>query len=140
MPVGTVTFDLDQPPERVFDYIADIRNESEWSKDMVSAAKVTDGPVGDGTVFETVYRGFGRMRITTSEYRRPSHLRFDGAGPRMDMRFVMDIEPVGSGSQVSFFVELLPKGAMKLLSPVLKLGMPREMAKRPGQFRAALGG
>src|SRR5580765_4582837 len=104
MPEGTITFDLDQSPETVFDYIADIRNESEWSKDMRSAEMVSDGPVGDGTVFETDYRLFGKMRIVLSEHRRPEHLVFDGEGPKMNMHFVMDVAENGTGgSRVTFF-------------------------------------
>ena len=72
MPTTSITFDLDQPPETVFDYIADIRNESEWSKDMKSAVLVGDGPLGDGSVFETEYRMFGKMRIVLSERTRSS--------------------------------------------------------------------
>ena len=141
MATATITFELDQSPETVFDYIADIRNESEWSKDMKSAKLVGGGPIGDGSVFETEYRGFGKMRIVTKEYRRPEHLVFDGDGPRMGMHFVMDVAPTESGgSQVTFVVDMQPRGAMRVLSPLLQLGMPREMAKRPGQFRAALAG
>lgn len=141
MPTTTITFDLDQSPETVFDYIADIRNESEWSKDMKSAVLIGDGPVGDGTVFETDYRMFGKMRITLSEYRRPEHLVFDGDGPKMAMHFVMDIAPTETGgSRVTFFIDMRPRGTLRPLAPLLKVGMPREMAKRPEQFRAALSG
>src|SRR4051794_14890744 len=107
MPTTSITFDLDQPPETVFHYIADIRNESEWSKDMKSAVLVGDGPLGDGSVFETEYRMFGKMRIVLSEYRRPEHLVFDGDGPKMAMHFVMDIAPTETGSsRVTFFIDM----------------------------------
>ena len=141
MPTTTITFDLDQSPETVFDYIADIRNESEWSKDMKSAEVVGGGPIGEGTVFETDYRAFGKMRIVLREYRRPEHLVFDGDGPRMNMHFVMDVAATDTGgSRVTFFLDMRPRGALRPLSPLLTLGLPKEMAKRPGQFRAALAG
>jgi uncharacterized protein YndB with AHSA1/START domain len=139
MPTATISFDLDETPERVFDSIADVRNEAEWSTDLKRADLVTEGPLGDGSVFETEYRGFGRMRIELQEYRRPEHLVFVGDGPRMHMRFVMDVAPRDGGARVAFFIEMQPKGALKLLTPVLALGMPRELAKRPGQLRDALG-
>jgi hypothetical protein len=37
--------------EDVFDFVADQRNEPQYNPRMVRAAKVTDGPVGKGTVF-----------------------------------------------------------------------------------------
>jgi carbon monoxide dehydrogenase subunit G len=134
----TITFQLGEAPERVFDYIADIRNEADWSPDIRSVTKRGDGPVGDGTIFDTNYRLFGPMEIELREYRRPEHLVFDGEGPRMRMHFVMDVAPQGAGSQVTFFIDMRPRGILVPLAPLLKLGLPHEMAKRPEQFRAAL--
>jgi uncharacterized protein YndB with AHSA1/START domain len=139
VPATTITFDLEEPPERVFDYIADVRNELRWQKDLRRAEKTSDGPVGDGTTFDTEYRGFGRMTLTLSEYRRPEHLVFLGDGPRMWMRFVMDVATrEGGGSQVTFSIDMRPQGAFKAFTPLLSLGLPKEMAKRPRQFREAL--
>jgi carbon monoxide dehydrogenase subunit G len=140
MPSQTITFHLDAPPERVFDYIADIRNEAEWSKDITSVELVGDGPIGPGTEFDTVYRGFGAMRLVLSEYQRAAHLTIDGDGPRIVMHFEMDLAPEGEGTSVTMLVDMKLRGAFKALEPVLKLGMPREMAKRPKQFAAALSG
>jgi carbon monoxide dehydrogenase subunit G len=133
-----ISFDLDHPPEDVFDYIADVRNELRWQKDLKRAEKVTDGPVGDGTVFETDYRLFGPMRLTLEEVRRPEHLVFVGEGPRMSMNFVLDVSAREGGSRVSFKVDMQPRGSLKPFAPLLRFGLPREMAKRPAQFRAAL--
>jgi len=138
MPSNTITFHLDAPPERVFDYIADIRNESEWSKDITSVQLIGDEPIGEGTEFDTVYRGFGAMRLVHSEYRRPERLVIDGDGPRIKMHFTMDLSPEGDGTSVTMLVDMQLRGAFKVLSPMLKLGMPREMAKRPKQFAAVI--
>jgi len=138
MATGTVTFDLDQPPEQVFDYIADIRNEAKWQKDMLSVEKLGDGPVGEGTEFDTNYRLFGRMRIVLRDVRRPEHVAMDGEGPRMRMHFTMDVAPHEGGSRVTFLLDMRPRGVLAPLGPLLTLGLPRELAKRPEQFRAAL--
>lgn len=138
MAKGTITFDLDQPPEQVFDYIADIRNEAKWSKDIRGVAMISDGPVGEGTQFEVDYKIFGRVRLALRDYRRPSHVVIDGDGPRVGMHFDMDVQPQGSGSLVTFFLEMRPRGALLPMAPLLPLMLPRELAKRPEQFRAAL--
>jgi hypothetical protein len=54
------------------------------------------------------------------------------------MRFVMDVAAQGTGSRVTFDVDMRPQGMLKPLGPLLRLGLPREMAKRPAQFRAAM--
>jgi uncharacterized protein YndB with AHSA1/START domain len=133
-----ISFDLDHPPDRVFDYIADVRNELEWQHDMRRADKITEGPVGEGTVFDTDYRLFGSMRLQLTEVRRPEHLVFLGDGPRMWMHFMMDIAPRDAGSTVTFRIDMRPRGVLRPVAPLLVLGLPREMAKRPEQFRAAL--
>ena len=139
MPSHRTSFHLAAPPERVFDYIADVRNETEWSKDVESVTLVGDGPVGEGTVFDATYRGFGRLQLELREYRRPEHLVFVGDGSRVRMHFTLDLQPEEGGSLVTMAADIQPHGAFRALTPVLKLGMPREMAKRPGQLAAALG-
>lgn len=138
MAKAQITFGLDRPPGVVFDYIADVRNESEWQKDMLSVEKIGEGPVGEGTEFETNYRLFGRMRLVLEDVDRPNHLVFVGTGPRMRMRFVMDIAAQEGGSRVTFALDMRPRGLLLPLGPLLRLGLPRELAKRPDQFRAAL--
>jgi Polyketide cyclase / dehydrase and lipid transport len=63
--------------EEVFDLVADKRNEPQYNPRMVHAAKVTDGPVGKGTVFRSATRSMGRtaeMRIELTGYDRPAKL------------------------------------------------------------------
>jgi hypothetical protein len=40
-----------KPPEEVFDYIADLDHEPEWSPDSSNIAKKTDLAIGLGTVY-----------------------------------------------------------------------------------------
>jgi hypothetical protein len=42
------------------------------------------------------------------------------------------------GSRVTFHIDMRPQGLLKPLAPLLRIGLPRELAKRPDQFRAAL--
>jgi hypothetical protein len=44
------------------------------------------------------------------------------------------------GSSVAFDVEMHPQGVLRPLAPLLSPGLPRELARRPAQFRAALAG
>ena len=42
---------IQRPPEEVFDYLSDPRNELEWNPKVRVMEKLTDGPVGVGTKF-----------------------------------------------------------------------------------------
>jgi len=68
---------IDRPPEEVFDFLADSRNEPSYNPVVVTAEKVTPGPVGPGTRFVEQARSLGRIgevAIEVMVYERPRHL------------------------------------------------------------------
>jgi len=44
---------IDAPPEKVYDYIADFQRHTEWNYQPQKITKVSEGPVGVGSVFHT---------------------------------------------------------------------------------------
>lgn len=54
---------IGRPPDAVFNFAADQRNEPRSNLRMILADKVSDGPVGKGTVFRPVPGGT-RMRCS----------------------------------------------------------------------------
>jgi uncharacterized protein YndB with AHSA1/START domain len=57
---GTTTV-LDHPPEAVWRFLTDDANDANWRAPWVEAVRqLTDGPLGVGTRYETLYRFFGR--------------------------------------------------------------------------------
>jgi uncharacterized protein YndB with AHSA1/START domain len=65
-----------RPVEEVFDFVADERNEPTYNPNMVSAAMITDDPIGVGTRFSTVRtrrRPLG-MQIEYTAFDRPHRL------------------------------------------------------------------
>jgi len=49
--------EIEAPLERVFDYVADARNEPDWLPGAEKVEKVTDGDVGLGTRFNWHHLG-----------------------------------------------------------------------------------
>ena len=47
------------PPEKAFDYLADVTRHIEWGSHLSSADKTSDGPVVVGSTFATVGKLFG---------------------------------------------------------------------------------
>lgn len=62
---------IGRPVEDVFDFVADQRNEPQYNPRMVRAAKITDGPVGKGTVFRSATKSLGRTAEMSIELRPP---------------------------------------------------------------------
>jgi len=46
---------IEQPPEVVFDYLADMRNEPKWLPGAAAVEQTTPGAVGLGTIFAGRY-------------------------------------------------------------------------------------
>jgi uncharacterized membrane protein len=54
------TIDIHRPPRDVFALVGDLENDPKWQAAVVSAVKLTAGPVREGTRFRHVVRLMGR--------------------------------------------------------------------------------
>ena len=131
--------DFEEPPGEVFDFVVDMRSERGWHPLLKWVEAKPDGPVDAGTVFEADYKRLGRTRAEVREYDRPRDARFDVGSKAADMHMTFHFEPrAGGGTALSFTALVEPKGVLKLLGPLGRRMVEREMAKRPQQFRDAL--
>jgi polyketide cyclase/dehydrase/lipid transport protein len=113
---------IGRPVDVVFDFVADQRNEPQYNPRMVHAYKVTGGPVGKGTVFSSAARSMGRtadMRIELTGYDRPTRLASSTTMSQADMDGILTFEPVPAGTRMHWTWDVRPKGAFRLLAPVI---------------------
>jgi uncharacterized protein YndB with AHSA1/START domain len=113
---------IDRPVEAVFDFVADQRNEPQYNPRMVRAAKITDGPVGKGTVFRSATRSMGRtadMRIELTGYDRPARLASRTTMRQADIDGALTFEPAPAGTRMRWSWQVRPKGAVRLLAMVI---------------------
>lgn len=128
-----------RPVEEVFDFAADERNEPRYNPHMRRAEQIMDGPIGVGTRFRAEIRSMGRtvpMSTEITAYERPrrygssTHLSF------MDTRGTVTFEPVPEGTRIRWSWEVEPRGALKLLTPIMgRLGRRQEQANWEGLKR-----
>ena len=78
MRVGTTTR-IACPPEKVFDLLADLRNETQWNSRVSSAELRSAEPIGVGSRFALVHGGTA-YDVTVTTYDRPSSLGFEATG------------------------------------------------------------
>lgn len=110
--------------EVVFDYVADQRNEPQYNSRMVRAEKITEGPVGRGTKFNSAVMSQGHpaeMIIELTGYERPVRLAQVTIMAQADMSGTLTFEPLGTGTRMRWSWQVRPKGAVKLLAPVIAL-------------------
>jgi len=115
---------IGRPVEVVFDYVADQRNEPQYNPRMVRAEKVTEGPVGKGTRFSSAIMSRGHpadMVIELTGYERPVRLAQETTMAQAGMSGTLTFEPLGTGTRMRWSWQVRPKGAVKLLAPVIAL-------------------
>lgn len=70
---------VDRPIDQVFAFLADGTNDSKFSPRVQAMRKVTDGPVGTGTLFESTVKDAGMKTKRTfelTEFDAPSRIRW----------------------------------------------------------------
>ncbi len=114
---------IGRPVAEVFDYVADQSNEPEYNPQMVLAEKITAGPVGKGTRFRSAVAVRGHpavMLIECTEYDRPSLLASTTTMRQADISYTLRFEPAAGGTRMRWSGQVRPKGALRLLGPVIR--------------------
>jgi hypothetical protein len=125
---GGMRLHAERPAEEVFDFLADLRNESRWNPRTRRLTLATSGPIAAGAVFRGEYQGLGVLVTTLTEYDRPSRIRFRSEGPRARIDGVFEIAPAGQGVDVALDAEVQPRGVLALLAPMMGPAFRRQNA------------
>jgi hypothetical protein len=124
-------------PTTAFDLLADVRNETRWNKGVSVAELRSDDPVREGARFLTVYRGL-KNEITLAEFDRPERLVVAGTSNNMDIDTTYVFSAEDGGTRLVVSTDLRPKGLTSVLSPLLRLLMRRELAKKYANVKRAI--
>jgi hypothetical protein len=117
----------------VFDFLADPRNEPAYNPVILSARKVTPGPIGPGTRFVQRATSFGRVGDVTIELvdcQRPRRLSWAIASTGMDVPGDEEITAHSDGTVVRWVWQLKPRGALRLLGPLVGLSVRTSRSRR----------
>lgn len=120
---------IDRGVEDVFDTVADERNP--YDPRHRSAELLTDGPIGVGSRFRSEIMTMGRpveMIVEITDYDRPHRLGSVTHSPGMDIHSRLRFEPADGGTRMRWSSELRPRGAMRLLTPILGVVARRQSA------------
>ena len=113
---------IGRPVDVVFDYVADQSNEPQYNLHMVRADKVTPGPVGKGTQFRSAVASVGRtaeMLIECTGYDRPRLLESTTTMAQADISYTLRFELAAAGTRMRWAGQVRPKGAFRLLGPLI---------------------
>ena len=128
---------IQRPIEEVFDYCFDLANELKWNPDgLLSLEELTPRPIVVGTKFLAVWKGSPPM---TCEYRyinRPVDWEVYASAKGMDVAIRGEVTKQGSGTRLTVKMTLIPRGFLRLLSPILKNSFQRGEVKNLASVKA----
>ena len=130
---------IDRAPEDVFAYCTDPRHEPEWNRQLVAVETLTDGPVGQGSRYRLRFRsGVGDSIVTYVGFEPPRSWTSTSTSARLAVRFEGEVVPDARGSYLRFRAQLLPRGALRLLAPVLRRLLRRRWEQDLAVIRSVL--
>ncbi len=122
-----------RPPEQVFDFVADLRNEPQFNPDASNIVQESPGQIGLGTVYTEDFKRIGSFRTTIDRFDRPGALGFDARNPKADANVQFTFRAVGEGeTEVGCTVSLTMKGGMRLMEPLMRSRVRRQIEQTRG--------
>ena len=75
MPTATLTQTINRPVADVFATVTDVTNFPDWNPTTVTAEKLTEGPIGEGTRYRMAIRGFREQELELQDFEDQRQVR-----------------------------------------------------------------
>jgi carbon monoxide dehydrogenase subunit G len=135
---NTITLTLDQPHERVFDFLTDLPNEPAWNPDCSSVEMLSPGPVREGSTYRGHFRGMGKVMVELTAHERPRRFATRERSRMATGDFNFVLTPQGERTQVELRMNLRPRGPMRLFQPLMRRKIGQFLADLPGHIQKGL--
>ncbi len=125
------SIEINRPLEEVFDYVSEVGNFPDWSAHTLEVRKDTAGPPQQGDGFTLAIKSVGRRFETpyerTSYEANRRYMDRAVGGPVPNQRWDYTFEEVPGGTRLRRAVEAEPGGVLKLLEPLQKRAVKRQL-------------
>lgn len=121
MPSVERTVTVDQPIEKVWSYLSDFRSTEEWDPPTVSTTR-TSGDGGVGTAYHNVSKFLGsetEVEYIVTEHVAQQRFQLRGDAGSLDLLDTITFEETPTGTSVTYHAEFAPRGATKLVEPLM---------------------
>ena len=120
---------INKPAADVFDYASDHTHEPEWNPKMRSVRKLTDGPIGKGTMYEMEFVPGHPVVVTCVRFDRPD--RWEAVGDTLGMHISLGgrVNPVAGGTRLVLQTSFEAGGLKALALPLVGRRMKRELQR-----------
>jgi uncharacterized protein YndB with AHSA1/START domain len=111
---------IDRPPEEVFDFLADARNEPSWIPEAPRVELLSAPPIGRGARFRGHYRWVGASLVELAEFARPRRVTFRAAARLARFDDAVTLTPVPGGTRLRATMTFRPRGPLWVLAPLIR--------------------
>ena len=125
-------------PEAVFDFVADVNNQSQWNTDVTGLVQLTEGPPRVGSKMTGEFNRLGRIDTEITVFERPSRLVLTSTGAQADMTLDFRFAPEGDGTLMTVSGAVSLKGGLRFMEGALRGPVAQQYADRARAIRAAL--
>jgi hypothetical protein len=127
--------------EEVFDYCSDLENELKWNPDgLLSLEALTPRPIVVGTKFLALWKGSPPLTCEYTYIKRPVEWEVYSSGKGMDVAFRGEVAKQGSETRLTVTMNLLPRGFLRLLMPIIKRSFQRNEVKNLASIKTHMEG
>jgi uncharacterized protein YndB with AHSA1/START domain len=121
---------VNQPRDRVFDFLTDVDSLPKWQSGVVQSKRLTEGPVRVGFQYEeTAKVAFWNLHTVCTVTDIKVNERFSfvakSSGP-LDYDGRFDLQPVAGGTRLTLSGTARLKGIWRLLQPLLASDLRKE--------------
>lgn len=111
---------IQKPPEVVFDFISDMRNELNWNPDAAFIEKKTEGDIGIGSVFKAKWSLSDTIDVAITKYDRPFDVTFENGG-QLEVKLILKLTAIDStATKLESTFIATPHGFIRVIFPFFK--------------------
>jgi uncharacterized protein YndB with AHSA1/START domain len=109
-----------RPIEEVFGFLSDFENIPRWNYAIADTRKISEGPIGVGTIYQQVRSVPSRSeeRFEVTVYNPPRYLEIRGQLGPFPSRLSYALDAIPEGTRITNAVELELRGPGRLLGRV----------------------
>lgn len=132
---------IERPPEVVFDFVADERNEPRFNSQMATSSLESGEPIGEGSRFRATFHSVGRlvpMTVELTGYERPHRLSSRTRSRALLTEGELTFEPEGAGTRMRWSWEVQVRGPLRLADALVARVGDRQERRVWGNMKALL--
>ena len=142
MPTVSVNAAINQPVDKVFNYVVSVENHKAWQAGILDARVTPAGPVAVGSIYHYTTEVMGRriesqMQVSALEANRKWSVKTTGVPNPVETVYLF--EAAGNGTKLTLSMELTG-GYPKMAEGTIMKEMEKSLAAQGNRIKQAVGG